>query len=216
MRKFDLQRMLLVVVAGIAIGATAAHAGSGFYIGVGGSRTFASIDDGSIADIANTDLSVDFDDAYGFNARLGFRLMDLLALELNFDYLPGFDAGKSLTVFNIPADVDASLDVTTVMVDAKLIPLRIGPAELRLFGGLGVMRADLEGSARTALAPASFDLSADDTLGCGELGLGIGLWLGENVALGVEGSYVAGFGDFADQDYAIDYFLLTAGIDFYF
>lgn len=207
-------QMLIVATAILGLSVTAAHAGSGFYIGVGGSRTFASIDDGSVADIANTDFPINFDDAYGFNARLGFRLMDLLALELNLDYLPGFDADKSLTVFNIPTGVNASLDVTTVMLDAKLIPLRIGPAELRLFGGLGAMRANLQGNAHGA--SANLDLSADDTLGCGELGIGVGLWLGENIALGLEGSYVAGFGDFANQNYAIDYFLLTAGIDFYF
>ena len=210
----------LVVILGL--GGGAALAGGGCYLGVGGSYAFSEIDSDTlsdltgISDLEDLDINIDFGDTYGFNARLGWRPLDFFALELNFDYLPGFDAGNALSIFDLPVTVDTSLDIMTLMLDAKLIPLRLGPVEFSLFGGLGAMKADMDLTASSAWREERIAASTSDTLVCGEVGIGVGVALGQHVNLGVEGSYVGGFGDVGDYNYGIGYFQITGGIDFYF
>lgn len=204
------------------LGGGVALAGSGFYLGVGGSYAFSEIDNETlsdltgISDLEDLDINIDFGDTYGFNARLGWRPLNFFALELNFDYLPGFDAGNALTAFGQAISVDTSLDIMTLMLDAKLIPLRLGPVEFSVFGGVGAMKADLDLTASTTVGGERVAGSTDDTLACGELGIGVGVALGRHINLGVEGSYVGGFGDVGDYNYGVGYFLITGGIDFYF
>ncbi len=206
----------------IGLGGGNAQAGSGFYLGVGGSYAFSEIDNDTlsdltgISDLEDLDINIDFGDTYGFNARLGWRPLNFFALELNFDYLPGFDAGNTLTLFDLPVSVDTSIDIMTLMLDAKLIPLRLGPVEFSIFGGVGAMKADLDLTASSAWRGERVAASTSDTLVCGELGIGVGVALGRHINLGVEGSYVGGFGDVGDYNYGIGYFLITGGIDFYF
>ncbi len=210
----------LVVILGLGGGVALAE--GGFYLGIGGSHAFSEIDNDTLADLTgisdleDLDINIDFGDTYGFNARLGWRPLNFFALELNFDYLPGFDAGNALTLFDLPIAVDTSLDIMTLMLDAKLIPLRLGPVEFSIFGGLGGMKADLDLNASSPLRGERVAASTSDTLLCGELGIGVGVALGQHINVGVEGSYVGGFGDVGDYNYGIGYFLITGGIDFYF
>ena len=190
-------------------------AGSGVYVGIGGSYAESRINDSIIND-DDLEIPIEFGEAYGFNARLGGRLIDLLALELNFDYITGFEASKVFTVLSLPVGATADLDIMTLMATAKLIPLQVGPAEFRLLAGAGIMRAEMNTDINTTIAGESLHVSVDDTLPCGEIGLGLGFALGDRAALGIEGTYVAGFGDFADEDYGIGYTLVTAGVDFFF
>ena len=211
---------------GVAILITAfwsspARAINGFYLGVGGSYAFSELDTEriSVLDDVDVDIEIDFGDTYGFNARLGWRPVGFFALEFNFDYLPGFesdDISEIIDIIDIPVSAKADLEIMTLMVDAKLTPLRLGPLEMSIFGGLGLMKAELEVSARSSELLGAASISADDTLLCGELGLGLGFALGERAVLNVEGSYVGAFGEFSDYEYGIGYVLVTAGIDFYF
>ena len=206
--------MLLAVVWPVPV-----QAGNGFYLGVGGSYASSEFDTDDISVLDEVDIKIDFGDTYGFNARLGWRLIDLLALEFNFDYLPGFesdDIREVIDIIDIPINAQADMDITTFMVNAKLIPLRPGPFEFSIFGGLGIMNAELDVSARGNDAFGAASISADDTLVCGELGLGLGITLGDRATLNVEGSYVGAFGEFSEYEYGIGYMLVTAGVDFYF
>jgi hypothetical protein len=193
-----------------------AFAGNGLYLGLGGSYAYSKIDTESIPVLDDVDAKIDFGDTSGFNARLGWRMIDLVALELNFDYLPGFESDEVIRIFDIPSGVSAELDVMTLMVDAKLFPLRLGPLELDFFGGLGIMKAEVSGSTGMEVIDNAIDLSEEDTLLCGELGIGLGLNMGGLATFNLEGSYVAGLGKFGEYDYGIGYMLVTAGIDFYF
>ena len=192
---------------------TSAQAENGLYLGLGGSYAYSDIDTNDIYGLDDLNVKMNFGDTYGFNARLGWRLVDLFALEFNFDYLPGFESDDVLRINDVSFGVEAELDVLTLMLDAKLIPLRMGPLEISFFGGLGAMKAEAK---ETSNSIDAVDLSADDTLACGEVGLGLGFSLGDMATLSLEGSYVAGFGEFGDYDYSINYFLCTAVIDFHF
>ena len=145
---------------GVAILITAfwsspARAINGFYLGVGGSYAFSELDTEriSVLDDVDVDIEIDFGDTYGFNARLGWRPVGFFALEFNFDYLPGFesdDISEIIDIIDIPVSAKADLEIMTLMVDAKLTPLRLGPLEMSIFGGLGLMKAELEVSARSS------------------------------------------------------------------
>ena len=122
------------------------EAGGGMYFGVGGSYALSQIDTDNLSGTEVADVQIDFGDTAGFNARFGWRLMDFVGLELNLDYLPGMESDDLLRVFDVPTGVKAEMDVLTLMLDVKLSPLRIGPLDLFLFGGLGAMNADVTSS----------------------------------------------------------------------
>lgn len=219
MKKQFLSSAVIVAVLLTVSWSAPAQAGNGFYLGIGGSYAVSEIDTNDISVLDEVDIKIDFGDTYGFNARLGWRLIDLLALELNFDYLPGFesdDISEIIDIIDIPLNAQADMEVMTLMVGAKLIPLRPGPFELSIFGGIGLMKAELDVSARGSDSFSAASVSADDTLVCGELGLGLGVALGDRATLNVEGSYVGALGEFSEYEYGIGYMLITAGIDFYF
>ena len=207
---------LLLTVISIGGGTGIANAEHKFYFGLGGSYAFRDMNDNIVDQFDDVDISLELGDSYGVNGRFGWRPTDLFALELNFDHMPSFDRTEGIEVIDIPVDVKGELAVTTIMLDAKLFPLRFGAFDFRLFGGLGVMWADLKTEASTSYFEPSVDISVDDTLPCGEIGLGLGVMLGNRFALGAEAGYVASFGDIADQDYGIGYALVTVGFDIYF
>jgi hypothetical protein len=212
-------RIAIIIVGVFTIWSTPVQARSGVYLGVGGSYAYSEIDTEDISVLDDVDVTIDFGDTYGFNARIGWRLIDLLALEFNFDYLPGFESDDIIEIIEIvdfPVSAQADLQIMTLMVDAKLIPIRLGPFEMGIFGGIGLMNAELEVSARGDNSVGAASISADDTLLCGELGLGLGVALGDRATLNLEGSYVGAFGEFSDYEYGIGYVLITAGVDFYF
>jgi hypothetical protein len=204
------------LVGSLLLSAGVCTAGSGIYVGFGGSYAESRMNDSIVGSVNDIDIPVEFGEATGFNARVGGRLIDLLALEINFDYLSGFEADRVFTVMALPTGAKADLDIMTLMATAKLIPLSIGPTELRILAGAGLMKAELQTQITTGIIGEPLSVTAEDTLPCGEIGLGFGVAITDRAIIGLEGSYVGAFGDFADQDYGIAYSLITAGIDFTF
>ena len=195
----------------IVIGSGLARANQGIYVGAGASYAWSER-----TEFEETDLNLELGNSYGINARFGFRPRELFAFELNIDHMPSFDRTKGFTIDDIPLDVKGELSLTTLMVDAKLFPFRSESVDFRLFGGFGVMWANLKVDTSKRVFDGLFEVSFDDALPCGEIGLGFGVRLNRFVSLDLEGSYVASLNGFADQDYTIGYALATVGLNYHF
>jgi len=156
------------------------------YISIGGVYAIENFDTGLI----------DFDNTEGLNLRAGCNITDTFAVELTYDYLPGF----SWSYDGLSADAD----IETLMLAGKL---STGEKVRPYFtGGIGVMRGDLTVS---YLGQA---LTASESDMCGKAGIGVDYFIEDNVSLGLEGAYVVGFGDMD----MVEYTMITCGVALHF
>jgi len=136
------------------------------------------------------------------NTRVGYRFNEHLALEIDFDYIPGVP-GYELAIDSdalSPAD-QSGLDVTTYMPAVKFSPdLGSKTARPYIIGGFGLMHAE---TASEEYNPAIWfvDPNRESELeASGKIGMGLELRQ-DNTSLGMEGSLASGFGDLADVVY---------------
>jgi opacity protein-like surface antigen len=175
----------------------------GFYIGVGGSYAYEDFD---VKDKDPDELHVglDYEDTMGINLKAGYHFNRLFALEINFDYLPGFEAEGSIVYSGVPIDVDVDVDVMTYMLAAKVSP-GFGSDIIRPFvvAGFGFATADVDATATATVSGKKYSSSASDseTDLCTKLGLGIDFYINEHVSVGLEGSYTWGLGDLDEGRY---------------
>lgn len=150
----------------------------GPYIGIGGSYAWENFDDVTVGA-----TSVDLDDTWGYNARLGYQATPAAAFELEFAYIPGFD------------DTLVDLDVWTLMAVAKLYPPIQFPLKPFLAAGVGWM----EGSAD--VTGGTLNSNIDDSDFAAKVGIGVDYYPVPAVSIGLEADYVFGFGDVDDIKY---------------
>ena len=175
------------------------------YFGVGGSYAISDID------LKSNLVSGSLDDTYGFNLKAGTHLGQFFSFEFNFDYLPGFEWDGTVVVDEDPVQSELETDVMTFMLDIKASPeFREKTYRPFILAGLGWM--DSSGSARTEINGDVSKRSVSESDFCAELGLGIDFFFSQNFSLGVEGSYVFGFGNVED----IKYTQITLGFTYYF
>jgi hypothetical protein len=212
-------------------------AGHSWYLGIGGSWAIENLDTDDVEEgiaeylEAETGLGVDMDDGYGVQAKVGYHLNDTFSLGLVFDYIFGFDSDESVSgsaeVFGSTLtgtlDAEAEIDVWTLMLEGKAS--MSGTVSPYVVLGVGVMQADQDADLTATLvvdgevmAAETESFDDDDTGACGKVGLGIDWWATPDLTVGLEGSYVFGFGDLEleDVDVGIDYFTIALGIAFHF
>lgn len=136
------------------------------------------------------------------NARVGYRFNENLALEIDFDYIPGVP-GYDL-VINSDAQTysdKSDLDVTTYMPAVKFSP-DLGSKTVRpyIIGGFGLMHADT--ASEKYNPPIWFvDPKNDSVLETSsKIGLGFD-FRKDNTSLGIQGSLASGSGDLANFVY---------------
>jgi opacity protein-like surface antigen len=182
----------------------------GPYIGIGGSYAYENFD---IDDdyLAERGLSLDFDNTWGMNLKVGYHINRLFSLEFNLDFLPGFDWDGSTTYLGVPIAMDAEADITTYMIAGKISP-DLGSEIIRPFvvGGFGIMHGDLDVRANAAGYYVADSDSETDM--CGKIGLGVDFFVQQNVSIGLEGAYVWGLGDMDEVRY-VNY---TLGVAYHF
>ena len=180
----------------------------GPYVGIGGSYAIENFDVDSI-NLDGSTFNPNFDDTWGLNAKVGYRFIDWLALEFNFDYLSEFEADHTVVVLGLPVKAKMEIEVMTFMIAAKFAATFEKVKPFLIVGG-GYMRADADVKASVH----GFSLSDSDSESdpCAELGLGIDFFPTDNVSLGFKGSHVWGFGDLDE----IRYFNLTLGAAYHF
>ena len=142
----------------------------------------------------------------GINAKIGYRPIDIIAVQFDFDYFDKFEDNDS---FN----GDAELEIMTYMLSLKgNFPVKwynvISPYVI-VGGGIMHVDGDLDDA---SIAGNSFDASGDETDWCGKVGGGFDFYLVENFSLNLEGNYTFGGNDLED----IDYFQFILGGAFHF
>jgi opacity protein-like surface antigen len=181
-----------------------------FYIGVGGTYAVAHFGEG-----------LDPDNTWGLNAKLGYRFHDLVALQFDYDYIFGFEDnynGVFVSDTTYGAKQEYEVDVQTFILSLKgyfpIDPYGIKPF---VIVGAGAMHADLDVKTKVfglsgPGTSVTFKDSEDQTDWCAKLGGGLDWFLTSNLSLGVEGTYVWGFGDLDE----IKYINLGVGLTYHF
>jgi opacity protein-like surface antigen len=149
----------------------------GPYIGAGGSFVTAIWEDDLEDELG---VSVDVDDAWGANARLGLRLLSFLAVEAQYEWLD--DYGVEVAGIDI-----AKLESHALTGNLKLF-LPIWRVQPYLLAGVGFADIDLEDK-------IGFGLSGSETNLAFRGGLGFDVYVTEHIALYAEGSVLL-----VDQD----------------
>ncbi len=211
MKKFSILTVLLVLCFSTSSYAADA-AGRTFYIGVGGSYAFEDYDvdelENELEEFAS-DSDVDFDNTWGVNLKVGYHLKNWLSLEFDFDYLSAFEVDEEVDVLGVAVDLDADVDVMTYMAVAKFTCV-LEPVKPFVVVGGGIMDTDVDAKVSAIGYSDSDSESESDT--CAKLGLGVDFFATSNVSIGLEGSYVRGFGDLDE----VRYFNVTLGLGYHF
>jgi len=172
-----------------------------FFIGAGGSYGIENFDGGG-----------DFDNTWGVNAKIGYHLLDELAVQFDYDYLREFEDKEGIDLFGDSFDGKAELEIMTYILSLK------GNFRVKwyqvispyIIAGLGIMHADAD--YKISGAGISMDSSSDETDLCGKIGGGFDFLLTENLSVNLEGNYTLGFRDLED----IQYFHFILGVVFRF
>jgi opacity protein-like surface antigen len=136
------------------------------FLGVGAIETF------------DEPSGLDFSDGGGFNMRAGYRFMEYVAAEMQFEYVEGFsDQGIDIESWNL-------------MWNVKGFPLTGRVQPYALFG-MGVLYAEASGGGR----------SIDDEGFAVRVGGGMDFYATENIVLTGEVNFVQPTGDVDDLSY---------------
>ena len=201
----------LIVAALLLVPGLAPAADSGPYFGIGGTFAKQDFDTGDRDEaLAGTGLSADFDDTWGLSVKAGYKFNRYIAAELALDYLPGFEWNVATSVGGTPLSGEATVDVTAWTLALKLTPFDLQKVKPYFVVGGGIMNASLDVSA--SIPGASASSSDDETDICGKVGLGVDYFITDNIAIGLEGAYWAGFNDLEE----IRFYTVTAGVAYHF
>jgi opacity protein-like surface antigen len=233
MKKWSILAVLVMVLCFSASLYAADEAGHSWYMGIGGTWALENIDTDDLEDYVEP-IDVDFDDGYGFQAKVGYHINNTFSLGLVFDYITGFDSDEDISVTEsinfygevltgtASAEVEVEVDVWTLMLEGKAS--MSGTLSPYAVLGVGIMQADADADLSASVTvngeTVSFSDSddEDDTVACGKVGLGVDWWATPDVTVGLEGNYVFGFSDadFDGADVGTDYFAFTLGIAYHF
>jgi outer membrane protein W len=206
--------LVLALLIGIA---GSAHAGdfghSGPYVGLGGAFAtdlFEDDLDDAVEDAVGSSVDLDVDEGWGVGAVLGYRMLPILAAELQYEYVDSFGIdAASLSV----SDLDVRGHVTTVNLKLVLPTWRIQPY---LLVGVGAALYTASGEL------LGTDLLADDEWTfAGRVGGGIDLYITKRVLLNVGATTVLTTNevstDITGEDIgALNYVAVQAGLQFRF
>ena len=176
----------------------------GFYVGGGATYGFNLLESAFDDVLIN---SVDVGDTWGFNTRLGYRPLSWFSVEAEYEYLNNF--GVSLDGVHL-----ADLRAETISGNVRFIaPLRRFQPYLCLGAGATLFSLDHNDVPGLEVDRSSFS---------GRLGIGIDVYLTENIALGVGADAVLSTAEVKDPAFGgstsstLSYVAVHAGIDFHF
>ena len=164
--------LLLALAAGPARAAGNEFARSGPYLGVAASYS-TDLFENEVQDAVG--LPIDIDDTWGANARLGYRALPFLAVELEYEWLDDYDVSV------------AGVDALSVQAQALTANLRL-IAPIRRFQPY--LLAGVGGVAFHAKDRLGLGLSQRQSSFAGRLGAGFELYLTRHLALDAGASVV--------------------------
>lgn len=157
-----------------------------------------------------TPIPVSYDNSWGLNTRLGYRLIKPLSVELQYEWMHGID----ISSVGVPI---GTWKPHTLTANLKLsLPIwRIQPY-LLAGGGVGIWSIEFSPTAAAALGQSQVDSTGFAFRG----GAGLDLFLTESVALNAEGTAVLNTSEFTAPTSAsqtqLYYFSISGGLSFYF
>jgi hypothetical protein len=172
------------------------YAREGGYVGLGATYVFENVDTDDFEDDVQSGLaaagspvgnvSVDVDDTWGLNARVGSRFGSHFAMELVGDWFDDADVDVSARGFDGSAEIDAW--AVTYNIKGYLYTGRVQPYVL--VGG-GVLGGEIDSS-----------VGSEDEYGFSwRLGGGYDFYQTENIVLNLEAAYYLPTGDVRDFDF---------------
>ncbi len=193
-------------------GSAFAAEGTRMYVGVGGTLAVEYFNADQFEGAAPYGFDPSYDNTWGINGKFGYKINPIVSVEMDLQYLFGFNASQTLSSGHRQYNYDGDLDVFTAMAVAKIFPPLQGIVRPYFAAGLGLMHASWE---ETISSPGLMtnSPSSDEMGACAKLGIGVDIYLTPTLSLNVEGAYTAGFGSDIDT---IRYFGLSAGLGFHF
>jgi opacity protein-like surface antigen len=190
--------ILLLIMATAIFTDTARADEKQFYVGIGGSYMFPNFD---------YDDVVDWDsDAWGANAKFGYRLAHTLYLQADVDYFFPIDG-----VLKTDASNGGEVEIFTGMISLKGYFPQFTVIRPFVIAGAGIMhyKVDYNAAAQAAGFPLPDDSKTDL---CFKIGGGVDFFINDVVSFGIEGNYTRGVED-VDE---VEYIHLGAGVNVYF
>jgi opacity protein-like surface antigen len=172
----------------------------GLYIGIGGSYALQNFDTSDLDNqLRPYGLNASFKNSAGVNAKVGYHFSKLFSAEFIYDYFKDFFWSQTTRISGIPQTVDAKVNLMTFMIAGKLSP-DIGSEVIRPYitVGAGLMQGNIDatGSGYESFTESNFDGGT-----CAKIGAGIDFYTTKNISIGIEGSYVMGFGNMKEMKY---------------
>jgi len=201
---------VLVCLISVFIITTSANAATGLYVGLNGTFAMQDFDTGDLNSLRADGFNPKYDDTWGINGKIGYKVHPLFSVELALEYLSKFNYNETVRVGGTQVTIDSDIDVFTAIISAKIYPFQAMIKPYLTFG-LGVMHAKIDTSAS---APGFLTSSASDseTDPCGRVGFGVDYFVNKNFSLNLEGAWTSGFNDLND----IRYFSVSGGVAFHF
>lgn len=175
----------------------------GWYVGLGGLVALENFEF-NFPDSSSTTL--DSQESWGINGRLGYRIDDYFSFELDVNYLFGFEFDLRTSA---PGEFNFEAAPWTIM---PVIKVSSGSRAINPYfvAGLGYMDVDVDAYGPSPIVSEIQSFDKSDL--AAKLGLGIDFFTHNNFSIGIEGDYFFGFGDLNDINYAN--FML--GVCYYF
>jgi len=186
---------LVALAACLSFVAVPAQAEEGkFYADFKGMYVFQNYDEGhSMGKFTGPAPSISFDDSvFGAQVGFGYVIDDRISIKALLELIPEIEAltGLSFQAWD-------RISVVTASINCKLILSEMKRAKPYLIGGMGVISAEEDIYYRGSKTSKTRDLSIGF-----RAGLGVDLFITDNVSVGLEGAYTAGIGDVEQIKYA--------------
>ena len=188
----------------------AADYGKGGYFGVNGAYGIDLFSTEITNALGVTPPPLSYDNSWGLNARLGYRIFSALAIEAQYEWMQGID----ISTFGVPV---GTWKPHTVTGNLKLyLPIwRVQPY-LLAGGGVSIWSIEFSPTAAPLVGLSQVDKTGFAFRG----GAGLDFFLSESVALNAEGAAVLNTSDFtapgSSTQTQLYYFSISAGLAFYF
>jgi len=200
------KKICFAFLATIFLIPAAVHAqsfGKQYYVGLGATYSYEDIKWG--------DLDNAFDNALGFNGKIGYHAHDLLDIEFVINWVGESDASGGYLVDEKMLTYEGELKATTYMFALKgFFPMSTEYTKLSLIAGGGLMHA--KGKMHAHYDGNHSYVSESETDLCAKVGMGLDHYLTREISIGLEGNYTWGFSDLSD----VRYWQLSMGVAYHF
>lgn len=145
-------------------------------------------------------VNVDVDNSGGISARVGMRLIPILAIELQYDWVAEYEVKFDVPVLTTDR-ISVDVKQQTLTANARInIPL--GRVQPFVLAGIGFQHFELDGNA--TLGAIRLRENVKEMTLAGRLGVGVEFFVTENIGIIAEGTFVLTNEEFEVADQTIN------------